>query len=159
MVLNRDFKDLLYAFSDEEVEFLIVGAYAVMHYSEPRYTKGLDVWIRPTPANAKRVMRALARFGAPLGDIGESDFADPDLVYQIGVAPVRIDILTAVAGLEFGEAYSRRVEADYAGAPLPILSKPDLIAAKRASARPQDLLDIERMTTKEEEKDQQDGRR
>lgn len=145
MPSNPDFRDLLYAFCGEGVEFLIVGAHAVMRYTEPRYTKDLDIWVNPTPENASRVMRALAIFGAPLDGVKEADFTDPEVVYQIGVAPSRVDVLTSVAGLHFRDAHDRRVEGTYGGVPVAFPNKEDLIAAKRASARPQDMLDIERM--------------
>ena len=150
MPSNPDFADLLRAFCGEGVEFLVVGAHAVMRYTEPRYTKDLDVWVNPTPENAARVMRALARFGAPLDVVVEADFTDPDVVFQIGVAPNRIDVMTSVAGLQFQDAYARRVESTYGGAPVAFPSKQDLVAAKRASARPQDMLDADRLESEEQ---------
>lgn len=100
---HRDFEDLLSALSSEHAEFLIVGAYAVMAVTEPRYTKDLDVWIRPTRSNARRVYRALDTFGAPLPNLRVSDLEREGIIFQIGVEPVRIDILTQVDGLVFEE--------------------------------------------------------
>jgi len=142
---NPDFRDLLSAFSGEGVEFLIVGAHAVMFYSEPRYTKDLDILVKPSPENARRVWNALIAFGAPLTDVVVDDFANPGVVYQIGVEPNRIDILTSIAGLDFDAAFRNKTQSAYEGVPIYLPSKEDLIAAKRASGRKQDLLDVERM--------------
>lgn len=145
MPANSDFRDLFRALNEEGAEYLVAGAYAVMHYAEPRYTKDLDVWVNPTPANAARVFSALVRFGAPLEDVSQADFTNGDLVYQIGVAPNRIDIIMGVAGLEFDEAWADRTESTYAGEPIHILGKGSLIRAKQAAGRPQDLLDAARL--------------
>jgi len=106
--LNRDFVDLLRAFGAADVRFLIVGAYALAHHGRPRATGDLDVWIDPSPENAPRVMAALQAFGAPLQGVTEADFAQPSVVFQIGVAPGRIDILTELSGITFGEAWPER---------------------------------------------------
>ena len=103
----------------------------------------LDIWVRPTPENARRVHRALVAFGAPLAGISPQDFATPGLVYQIGIEPVRIDILTSLTGVEFEAAYSRRRMARYGGVPASFLGRADLIANKTATGRPQDLVDVE----------------
>src|SRR5262245_11442787 len=106
-MVNRDFRDLLATFAAHEVRFLVVGGYAVTFHSHPRFTKDLDVWIDPTPANAARVVRALAEFGAPLAAHGvtASDFERPGVVYQMGIPPTRIDVITAVDGLVFGPCW------------------------------------------------------
>jgi argininosuccinate lyase len=109
MEINSDFRELLRTFVDGGVRFLIVGAYAVMHHTAPRYTKDLDLWVEPTTANATRVLRALTAFGAPVGALTVDDLAPPDVVCQIGVAPVRVDILTGVSGLSFRAAYGHAV--------------------------------------------------
>jgi len=145
MAHNPDFSDLFSAFSDECVEYLIVGAHAVVHYTVPRYTKDLDVWVNPTAENAARVYRALATFGAPLQDIAPASFTQPDLIYQIGIEPNRIDILMSVGDLPFAEAWANRVETTYDGIPVQLIGKVDLIAAKRFADRPQDRLDISRL--------------
>lgn len=142
---HHDFEELLSALSAERSDFLIVGAYAVMKYSEPRYTKDLDIWVGATRANAKKVYRALQRFGAPLNNVKVADFATPGIVFQIGIEPVRIDILTQLDGLNFEDAWKRRVVGTYASVPVSFLSAGDLIANKRAVGRPQDLLDIEKL--------------
>lgn len=143
--MNSHFKELLSLFNEEGVEFLVVGAHAIIHYTEPRYTKDIDVWVRPTSGNADRVHRALARFGAPLSGVRPEDFADPEVVYQMGVPPNRIDILMGVDGLDFDEVWPNRVALSYAGESFCIPSRPDLIRNKRASGRPQDLLDLRRL--------------
>ncbi len=145
MDANPDFKDLFNVFREEGVEFLVVGAHAVIFYAEPRFTRDLDVWVNPTADNADRVWKALKAFGAPLKDLGPESFTDGELIYQIGVAPNRIDILMSITGLTFQTAWANRVEGTYAGMPIHLPAKEDLIRAKRATGRPQDLLDAERL--------------
>ncbi len=145
MSKNSDFKELLSVLNDEKVRFLVVGAHAVIYYAEPRYTKDLDIWVEPERDNAFRVFAALKRFGAPLQEIGEEDFCNSELVYQMGLPPNRIDIVMGVDGLEFIEAWASRVEIRYDGVPIGIPSREHLIQNKRASGRPQDLLDVARL--------------
>ena len=121
----------------------MVGAHAVSFHAVPRYTKDIDVWIEPTAENARRVWTALARFGAPLENVSETDLSTPGTVVQLGVEPNRIDILTRVAGLEFATAWDRRVTSTYDAVPVAFPSLDDLLASKRACGRPQDLLDAE----------------
>lgn len=101
--------------------------------------------MRPTPENAKRVFRVLARFGAPLQGVTARDFADPDMIYQISVAPNRIDVIMGIACVDFDRAWANRAEYTYGGVPIHVIGKQDLICAKRASGRPQDLLDAENL--------------
>lgn len=145
MATNPDFKDLFAALSAEQAEFIVVGAHAAMRYTEPRYTKDLDVWVRPTADNAARVRNALEAFGAPLADLTAEDLATPGVVFQIGVEPNRIDILTEIDGLKFDEAWQRRVLSNYGGVPFALLSLDDLITNKRAAGRPQDLIDVAKL--------------
>jgi len=147
---NPDFRDLFREFCDAKVEFLVVGAHAVIYYAEPRYTKDLDVWVNPTPDNAQRVWRALTSFGAPLQGVTPSDFTNPTVVYQIGLAPTRIDVIMGLGGLAFDEAWRGRTESSYAGVPIQILGKRDLITAKRRAGRPQDLADLARLECTDE---------
>lgn len=149
MLLNQDFKDLLSALNAHGVEFLVVGAHALAAHGYVRATKDLDVWIRADPANAARLMSALQAFGAPTAAVTTQDFSFPGTTFQIGVAPVRIDILTAVDGLEFERSWRDRLEADYGGERVSILSREDLIRNKRASGRPQDLADVEALSRRE----------
>lgn len=152
MAVNRDFKELLLAFSEADVRYLVIGAYAVMFHTEPRYTKDIDVWIDVSGDNPQRCYRALAEFGAPMHDLTVEDLASLGTIYQIGVEPNRIDILTAPAALDFGAAWDRHVESTYDKLPIPMLSLDDLIRNKRSVGRPQDLLDLERLE-KEKDKD------
>lgn len=143
--LNPDFMDILLAFGAEKVEFLIVGGFAMAVHGAPRFTGDIDLWVRPSLANAERVHRALARFGAPLATHGvaASDFALPGAVYQMGLPPRRIDVLTAIDGVAFEDAWSGKVERELGGVNLPFLGLAELIRNKRAAGRPKDLLDIE----------------
>ena len=145
MPTNPDFRDLFSELSAAGAEFTVVGAHAVMFYAEPRYTKDLDIWIRPTRGNAERVHRALAAFGAPLDDLQVDDLAVPGTIFQIGMAPNRIDVVTSISGVDFEGAWSRKVATTYGELPIHVLSMEDLIANKRAVGRPQDLIDLEHL--------------
>ena len=140
--MNPDFVDLLRAFADAEVRFLVVGAYALAHHGRPRATGDLDIWVRPSRDNAARVWSALLRFGAPLNDLKPEDLSTPDVVFQIGVPPHRIDILTQISGVEFEAAWERRVSFIIDGQRLPFIGRQDLLANKRAAGRPRDLADV-----------------
>ena len=143
-MVNRDFRDLFAVFDAHEVRFLVVGGYAVTFHTRPRFTKDIDIWVAPTVENATRVARALLAFGAPLAEHGVEarDFARIGVVYQMGLPPNRIDVLTAVDGLEFESCWSRRVVAKYGDAPVAYLGRHDLIVNKRRVGRPQDLEDV-----------------
>jgi hypothetical protein len=140
--MNSDFKDLLKLLGTCRVRYLVVGGHAVMKYTEPRYTKDLDIWIEASPKNSRAVFRALREFGAPLANLTEADFAREGFFYQMGRPPARIDILMSVAGLSFADAWRHRVRADFDGVPAYVISRDDLIANKRAAGRPQDLVDV-----------------
>lgn len=150
MPASSHFKELLRSFNEHQVRYLVVGAYAVMKYTEPRYTKDLDIWVEPAEENAFRVFAALAEFGAPMGEVTPDDFTRTDLVFQIGLAPHRIDILMGIKGLEFSEAWERRVEASFEEVRANLVSKEDLLIAKEAAARPQDLIDAAALRTADE---------
>jgi len=124
----------------------VVGAYAVAFHGHPRYTKDLDVWVDPDEGNALRVFRALAEFGAPLEGVTVSDFSKPGLVYQIGIEPNRVDILMGLGGLDFDACYQRAAVSSFSGVPIRVLSLDDLVMAKKNAGRPQDLLDVQRLT-------------
>ena len=141
--MNQDFVDLLRAFTAADVRFLIVGAYALALHGRPRATGDLDVWIEATPDNARRVVRALAAFGAPLTDVKEADFAREGVTYQIGVPPGRIDILTELTGLSFAEAWPDRIRRPFGDIDVDFIGRASFIRNKRATARPKDLADIE----------------
>ena len=141
--MNEDFRDLFAAFNAAAAEYLLVGGYAVAFHAEPRFTKDLDVWTNPTPGNAERVLAGLRTFGAPLQDLTAADLASPSLVFQIGVPPNRIDIVTSIDGVLFTDAWPARVVTAYGDQALPVIGREHLILNKRASGRPQDLLDLE----------------
>ena len=143
MFVNSDFTDLLSLFNDNNVRYLVIGGYAVIQHAEPRFTKDLDLWISTDPSNARAVYQSLKNFGAPLTDLTEADFAEEGYFYQMGVPPVRVDILMGIPGIQFEGAWDRRVEVDFDGLRIPFISRPDLIMAKLASGRPQDLIDAE----------------
>ena len=146
--MNRDFRDLLAEFNAHNVEFLIVGAHALAAHGYVRATEDLDVWVRPEPENAKKVLAALRAFGAPLHDLTEKDLATPGVVFQIGVAPLRIDVLTAIDGVDFAEAWPGRLITKFADQPIAVLSREHLIKNKRAAGQTQDLADVERLLGK-----------
>jgi hypothetical protein len=146
--MNRDFRDLLAEFNAHKVEFLVIGAYALAAHGHVRATEDLEVWVRPDAENAKKVIQALRSFGAPLQDLTEKDLTTPGVVFQIGVAPLRIDVLTAIDGVEFAEAWPSRLITKFADQPIAVLSREHLIKNKRAAGRTQDLADVERLLGK-----------
>ena len=149
--MNRDFAEMLSALSAAGAEFLIVGAHAVAAHGRPRATGDLDIWVRPTPANAERVWSALERFGAPLFDLSREDLGRPGVVFQIGVPPCRIDVLTEITGVTFDEAWPERLQADVEGQSLPFIGRRALLANKRAAGRPKDLGDIASLESRDDD--------
>ena len=141
--MNTEFVEMLSALSEADAEFLVVGAHALAAHGVPRATGDLDLWVRSTPENAKKVLAALQKFGAPLFDLSVQDLSTPEIVFQIGVAPLRIDILTSITGVDFEEAWTRRKEMELGGVRFGVISREDLIRNKRATGRPKDLLDVE----------------
>lgn len=141
--MNSDFKDLLRLLHEEKVEYLVAGGYAVIHHSQPRYTKDLDVWVKPSTENARRLMRVFARFGIPMVNLTEEDFAAVGTQLNLGVAPNQLDILTVIPGLEFDPAWETRAVTEEEGFPIYYLGKEALITAKKTAGRLQDLADIE----------------
>lgn len=121
-----------------------------MRYSEPRFTKDLDLWIDNGPENARLVLRALRSFGAPISGINAADLEKPEMVLQIGVAPVRVDIMTSVPGLEFQHSWRNRETILWEGVEAHFASKEDLIRAKRAAGRPSDRRDLKSLLSKKE---------
>jgi hypothetical protein len=141
--MNQDFVDLLRAFVDADVRFLIVGAYALALHGRPRATGDLDIWVDATDRNAPRVMAALRAFGAPMHEVSLSDFTRPGVVYQIGVAPGRIDILTELTALTFADAWPTRVRHRFGDIDVDFIGRDAFLKNKRATGRLQDLADIE----------------
>ena len=146
MAENPHYKELLQLLNEFEVEYLIVGGFAVMKYSEPRYTKDLDVWVHNSRQNSLRVVEALRKFGAPVDHdkVTAETFTDKQVVYQIGIAPVRIDILTEITGVRFPEAWRKKVAGTFFGVPVHFISLDDLVANKQALGRSSDLEDLKR---------------
>jgi hypothetical protein len=141
--MNPDFVDLLQAFGAADVRFLVVGAYALALHGRPRATGDLDIWIEATPENASRVMRALATFGAPLRDVSEADFSREGIVYQIGLPPGRIDLLTELTGVAFAEAWTERQRGRFGDLDVDFIGRAAFIKNKKATGRPRDLGDID----------------
>ena len=141
-MLNPDFYDMLSVLCDEGAEFLLVGAYALATHGLPRATGDMDIWIRRSEENAERVWRALRRFGAPLTGLTEDDLNTPNLVFQIGIAPRRIDILTSIDAVQFDEAWPDRRVVEIEGLSIGVIGRLHLIRNKRAVGRPQDLADV-----------------
>jgi hypothetical protein len=146
--MSPDFLDIVRALSEADARFIIVGAYAVNLYVDPRATGDLDIWVEPSPQNAGKVLRALEDFGAPLTGLSETDFAKPGVTFQIGVAPLRIDILTEISGVGFDEAWHDRSMHPFGPFTIPFLGKQTLIQNKRATARPKDLADLDSLEKK-----------
>ena len=141
--MNQDFVDLLRALCVHDVRFLIVGAYALAVHGRPRATGDLDVWVDASPGNAPKIMRALVEFGAPLHDVSAADFSRPGIVFQMGLPPGRIDVLTALSGLTFDEAWPDRVSAMFGDVAVSVIGRDAFIRNKRATGRAKDLGDIE----------------
>ena len=143
--MNDDFRDLLAALLDAGARFLVVGAHAVAVHGVPRATGDLDVWFNPDPANAERVWKALAAFGAPLAALGfkQADLQRDDQVFQIGQPPRRIDMLTGISGVAFDEAWPGRMIGRVAGLDVPFIGREALVRNKRAAGRAKDLADLE----------------
>jgi len=128
-MLNEDYKDMLHALSEEKVRFILVGAYALAAHGYPRATMDMDLWIMPSPENADAVLRALRRFGAPLDNLTKQDLLKDGTVFQIGVAPRRIDIITAASGLRFEPAYRNSISVDIEGIEVRI---PSILSSRKS---------------------------
>jgi len=150
MLTSPDFKELLKIFEKHKIRYLIVGGYAVMKYSEPRFTKDLDVFIATDQENAKSVYLALKEFGAPLKNLSSEDFAHEGYFYQMGRPPLRVDIMMSIPGIEFDVAWENRELVELDDLKLFFISRSDLIKAKEASGRPQDKIDVEKLKEAEQ---------
>ena len=143
MDLETDFKELLELFNANGVEYLIVGAYALAHHGTPRYTADLDILVGPSAENADRIMEYLRKFGFGQMGLNPTDFQKPDQVVQLGMPPVRIDLITSISGVSWSVANAGRVEGFYGAVPVRVLGREQLVANKRASGRKKDLADLE----------------
>ncbi len=143
MEVQQDFKELLELLNAHEVKYVIVGGYALAFHGAPRFTGDLDVFVKPEKDNAKGILAALDEFGFADLDLTTADFETPKMVIQLGVAPVRVDIITSLTGVDWDEAYSGRVSGKYGDVPVNYLGREQFIANKRATGRKRDLADLE----------------
>jgi hypothetical protein len=143
MEVQQDFKELLESFNAHEVEYVIVGAYALAFHGVPRFTGDMDILVNRSQENVKRVLSALDDFGFGSLGLKAGDFRKPDSVIQLGVSPVRIDILTSITGVTWREAYRGRETCYYGDVPVGFLGREQYIANKRALGRKKDLADLE----------------
>ncbi len=144
-MFSTDFKELLSAFNEHRVKYLIVGGYALAIHAQPRATKDLDLFIQPEPENARAVFAALVRFGAPLGDLRPDNLVERGSFFRMGTAPQMIEIFSEISGVEFNQAWDRRMERvieEEAGLTAFFISTEDFVANKLAAARPQDIADV-----------------
>ncbi len=143
MFVNSDFSDLLRIFNEHNVKYMVVGGYAVVQYAEPRFTKDLDLLIATDKENSEAVYNALREFGAPLSGLTPKDFAEDGFFFQMGVPPIRVDVIMGIPGVDFEECWNRHNTVDFEGLMVRFISKQDLIVSKRAAGRPQDLIDVD----------------
>jgi len=143
MEAQKDFKELLELFNGHKVEYMIVGAYALAFYGVPRFTADIDIFVHPSPENAKKILSALTDFGFSSLNLTIEDFQNPDSVVQLGVPPVRIDIITSITGITWEDADQGKQEGLYGSVPVYFLGKKQYITNKRATGRKKDLADLE----------------
>ena len=140
-MLNKDYKEMLQILLDNKVRFLVVGAYAMGAYGYPRATGDIDIWVEASSDNSEKIHQSLSEFGAPLSEVTKTTFCEEGIVFQIGVAPRRIDIITKIDGVDFNKAYSDKQKMEIEGIKIPFLSKEDLIKNKESTGREKDQLD------------------
>lgn len=142
-MLNSDYKDILLALKEEKADFIVVGAYALAFHGLPRATGDIDILVNPTRENSGRVYQALVRFGAPTKDISAGTFMETQTVYQIGLPPSRIDIMTSLTGVDFQTCWQHKMRVSLDGLEINVLSRDDLLKNKLDTGRPKDLADAE----------------
>ncbi|HKR11435.1 MAG TPA: hypothetical protein VJT15_05220 [Pyrinomonadaceae bacterium] len=147
--MNPDFKELLLAFNARGVEYLIVGAHALAAHGHVRATKDPNLWVRPETSNAQKALQALSDVGAPLNDLTPDGLSRKETIFQIGLPPLRIDIITNIDGVEFAEAWPDRLETLFGGVPAYVISRHHLITNKKTTARLQDLADVQQLEATE----------
>ena len=143
MEIQADFRDLLASFNAHKVDYIIVGAYALAFYGAPRYTGDIDIYVKPDPENAQRIMAALDEFGFGSVELSAADFEVPDKVIQLGVPPIRVDMVTSITEVSWDDAFSGRVEGKYGDVPVHYIGREHFILNKRALGRKKDLADLE----------------
>ena len=140
-MLNKDYKEMLQILLENKVRFLVVGAYAMGAYGYPRATGDFDIWVETSSENSEKIYQSLLKFGAPISELTDETFCEEDIIFQIGVAPRRIDIITKIDGVDFNEAYLDKQEIEIEDIKIPFLSKKDLIKNKESTGREKDELD------------------
>ena len=143
MEAYKDFKELLELFNAKGVEYLVVGGYALAFHGAPRYTGDLDLYVRPTPGNGDRIVAALADFGFASLGLKQEDFVQPDQVVQLGVPPIRVDMITSIDGVTWEEASAGKVQGEYGGVPVYFIGRTEFLRNKRAAGRQKDRADLE----------------
>ena len=143
MEIRNDFKELLELFNKHKVEYLIVGGYALAFHGAPRFTGDIDLFVRPVPENAARILAALDEFGFGSLEVSEADFTTPGKVIQLGIPPIRIDIITRISGVPWEKANTNKIPGHYGQTPVFFISREDFISNKRATGRKKDAADIE----------------
>ena len=141
--MNADYIDMLKCLNKAGVDYILVGGWAVNMYGYIRATVDLDIWILADSDNARKVYSAIAEFGAPVSEMKPEEFAQYGMIFQIGVAPCRVDIISKISGVSYADAVTRAVPKTIDGIPVRIISLEDLIANKKASGRAKDLADVE----------------
>jgi hypothetical protein len=141
-VLNQDFKEFFESLNANQVEYLVVGGYAVAFHGHPRYTKDIDIWVAMTPENAEKIIRALNAFGFGSLGLTAADFLTPDQIIQLGYEPSRIDLITTISGVEFSTCYPAHLKLEVDGIQIAVIDRENLAKNKKASGRPQDLADV-----------------
>ncbi len=149
-MLNNDYKEMLQSLQENEVRFLVVGAYALAAYGYPRATGDIDIWVESTPENSKKILSALIAFGAPVSELTEQTFVENGVIFQIGIAPCRIVLITHIDGVDFLDAYQSRKNIELEGLTLPFISKNDLIKNKKSTGRDKDLIDAKYLEENED---------
>lgn len=152
MDLNKDFEELLQLLNSVHAKYLVVGAYAVIFYTEPRYTKDIDLWVEPTSENAEKIFKVLKKFGAPVKNLTIDDLTNSDMVYQIGVEPNRIDILMGIGKMTFEHAWKNRRTSSYGKEKIHVIDFDDLVTAKKFAGRRKDKLDLETLLATKKKK-------
>jgi len=148
-MLNDDYKEMLSILLDEKVKFLVIGAFALGTYGYPRATGDIDIWVEASEDNSKKVFKSLVRFGAPTDHIEAKDFEKKGIIFQIGIAPRRIDITTVIDGVNFEDSYPKRKTVNIAGIDIPVISREDLILNKESTGREKDILDVKMLKMKQ----------
>lgn len=148
-MLNDDYREILQILIKSRVRFLVIGAYAMAIYGHPRSTGDFDIWVEPSKRNSEKIYQSLKKFGAPVSDMRQDTFCEKGIVFQIGVSPRRVDIITDIDGVDFNKAYKNKKVAKVSGIKLPFISKEDIIKNKESTGRDKDMLDLKYLKGKQ----------